>query len=115
MAEIPGNVEWIQELIPDVKNRLDQYIVDTEDVDDELIEVFIEELKRLADELVDGVAQSDPDAVRAAAHSIKGMGGTIGLPEVSVLGYDVEMAAKESRIADCKPLVDALAEWAAAL
>jgi HPt (histidine-containing phosphotransfer) domain-containing protein len=115
MANVPGNVGWIAELIPDVMNRVDQYIVDTEDVDDELIEVFIEELRRLTDELVEGVETSNPELVRAAAHSIKGMGGTIGLPEVSVFGFDVEMTAKEDRLADAKPLVDGLVNWVATL
>ncbi len=111
MANLLGNVEWINEFIPDVMNRVEQYIVDTEDVDDELIEVFIEELRRLSVELVQGLETSDDEMVRAAAHSIKGMGGTIGLPEISVLGFDVEAMAKEDRLVDAKPMVDALVSW----
>jgi HPt (histidine-containing phosphotransfer) domain-containing protein len=50
-----------------------------------------------------------------ASHSIKGMGGTMGLPEISVLGLEIEDMAKDDRMADTKPLVDALAEWMATL
>ena len=46
-----------------------------------------------------------------AAHSIKGMGGTVGLPEISVLGQEIEAMAKEERLADALPLVDGLVGW----
>jgi HPt (histidine-containing phosphotransfer) domain-containing protein len=111
MVNIPGNVEWVAGLIPDLEARLDQFVVSTEELDDELVEVFYEEIKRLTGELQEGLAQNDDDTVRTAAHSIKGMGGTIGLPEISVLGLEIENRAKDDRFADIKPLVDALADW----
>ena len=111
MADFPGNTEWVAELVPDLAARLDPFTVDTEDVDDELIEVFIDEIKRLSGELVDGLDRNDGEMVRMAAHSIKGMGGTMGLPEISVLGLEIEIRAKTERLADTRPLVDAMAEW----
>lgn len=111
MAKSLGSVEWIQEFIPDVANRLDPFIVDTEDVDDELIEVFLEELQRLSGEAKEGLATGDGDMVRMAAHSIKGMGGTIGLPEISVLGLQIEMLAKEDCLPSAVPMVDELVNW----
>ena len=111
MAELPGNTEWVAELIPELAARKVQFIVETDEVDDELIEVFIEELVRLSGELAEGMAGSDLEMVRMAAHSIKGMGGTIGLPEISVLGLEVENCAKEERLTDAEPLVSALAAW----
>ncbi|VGO16534.1 hypothetical protein PDESU_05125 [Pontiella desulfatans] len=115
MANIPGNVEWVAELIPNLDSRIDQFVVDTDEVDDELVEVFIEEIRRLTGELQDGIAQADLEMVRMAAHSIKGMGGTMGLPEISVLGLEVENLAKDERLADAKPMVDAMARWMATL
>jgi HPt (histidine-containing phosphotransfer) domain-containing protein len=111
MANIPGNIEWVKELIPGLESRIDQFVVDTDEVDDELVEVFTEEIRRLTDELQEGVGEGDASVVRMAAHSIKGMGGTMGLPELSVLGLEVENMAKEDRISEAVPLVEALARW----
>lgn len=111
MANIPGNVEWVAELIPDLEGRLGPFVVDTDEVDDELVEVFIEELQRLAGELQEGVETNNTETIRMAAHSIKGMGGTIGLPEISVLGLEIENLAKEGRLPDIQPLVEALVQW----
>lgn len=111
MAEIPGNTEWVATLIPGLEARKTQFMVDTDEVDDELIEVFIDELQRLSGELSEGLESGDMEMVRMAAHSIKGMGGTIGLPEISVLGLEVENCAKEERLSDAEALVSALAQW----
>lgn len=111
MANIPGNVEWVADLIPGLEAQLDQFIVSTDEVDDELVEVFIDELKRLTGELQQGLQHGNAEEIRAAAHSIKGMGGTIGLPEISVLGLTIENAAREDRLEDARPLVTALAAW----
>ena len=111
MANIPGNVEWVAELIPGLDGQLDQFIVATDEVDDELVEVFIEELRRLTSDLQQGLDEGSPEMVRLAAHSIKGMGGTIGLPEISVLGLTIENAAKADRLQNARVLTDALAVW----
>ncbi|MBT8042739.1 MAG: Hpt domain-containing protein, partial [Pontiella sp.] len=66
---------------------------------------------RLTNELHEGLSQKDTEAVRGAAHSIKGMGGTIGLPEISVLALEVENLAKEDRLVEIVPIVEALAAW----
>jgi len=108
---LPGNVAWVEKFIPSLAEQLDQYVVATDEVDDELVEVFIEEIQRLTSELQQGVRNNDADMVRMAAHSIKGMGGTIGLPEISVLGLEIEKRAKADRPQDAGPMVDALAEW----
>jgi HPt (histidine-containing phosphotransfer) domain-containing protein len=111
MVNIPGNIEWVAELIPDLAVRIDQFVVDTEELDDELVEVFIEEIQRLTGELQQGLAKNDGEIIRMAAHSIKGMGGTMGLPELSVLGLEVENLVKEDRIPDARPLIEGLANW----
>ena len=111
MTNFPGNMEWVAELIPDVAAKVAPFTVDTEEVDEELVEVFVDEIRRLTGELQVGLGQGNGDVVRMASHSIKGMGGTMGLPEISVLGLEIEDMAKEDRLADAKPLIDALAEW----
>ncbi len=109
--EIPENMEWVADLIPDLSARLDPFVVDTDEMDDELVEVFTEEIERLTGELQDGLAQNNSETMQLAAHSIKGMGGTMGLPEISVLGLEIENRAKEERLAETQPLVDGLALW----
>ena len=111
MANVPGNVEWVEKLIPNVADQLDQFVVETDELDEELVEVFITEIQRLTAELQEGVRNNDAEMVRMAAHSIKGMGGTIGLPEISVLGLEIEKRAKEDRPQEAGPMVDALADW----
>ena len=109
--DFSGNVGWVADLIPDLAGRLEPFIVDTEEVDDELAEVFVCEIRRLTEELQEGLERNDVEMVRMASHSIKGMGGTMGLPEISVLGLEIEMLTRDGRVADAKPLIDALAEW----
>lgn len=111
MVNIPGHTEWVAELIPDLAARLDPFIVDTDELDDELVEVFVDEIQRLTGELQEGLVQNDAEVLRMAAHSIKGMGGTMGLPEISVLGLEIENRAKEDRLAETQPLIDGLALW----
>ena len=115
MTNFPGNLEWVAELVPDVAAKVAPFTVDTEEVDDELVGVFVDEIRRLTGELQDGLGQGNGDMIRMASHSIKGMGGTMGLPEISVLGMELEGMAKEDRLADARPLVDALAEWMATI
>lgn len=115
MMNFPGNTEWVAGLIPDVEAKATPFIVDTDEVDDELVEVFVDEIRRLAGELQDGLGQGDDEMIRAAAHSIKGMGGTVGLPEISVVGLEIENLAKEERLADTGKLIEALAGWLATI
>ena len=111
MGGFPGNTAWIAELIPDLDSKMEQFVVDSNEVDDELVEIFIEELTRLAGELCEGLANNDAQMIRGSAHSIKGMGGTIGLPGISVVGLTIENMAKEERLGDAKPLVASLSDW----
>lgn len=113
MVDFPGNVEWVNDLVPDLAARIAPFEVDTDEMDEELVGIFIEEIRRLSADLQDGVSRNDNSLVRMAAHSIKGMGGTMGLPEISVLALEIENRAKAERLADTKPLVDALANWLA--
>ncbi len=115
MMNILGNIEWIADLIPELEVRKTRFEVDTDEVDDELVEVFVDELRRLSGELREGLLNADLEMIRMAAHSIKGMGGTIGLPELSVLGLEIENIAKENRLIDARPMIMALEDWIAKL
>lgn len=111
MARFPGNTDWVGQFIPDVDKQLGQFVVDNDEADAELVEIFIEELTRLTTELIDGLDQDSAEIVRESAHSIKGMGGTLGLPEISVVGLSIENYAKASTLSEARPLVAALKDW----
>ena len=56
MAELPENVEWVADLIPGLAGRVGQFSLDADEVDDELAQGFVEELRRLTGELQDGLS-----------------------------------------------------------
>ncbi len=81
-------------------------------MDDELISAFCEELERMSGDLQTGLDTSDNEMIRVAAHSIKGMGGTMGLPEISVLAQEIELMLRGEQMDRCKELCIALINWA---
>ncbi|MFC1467857.1 Hpt domain-containing protein [Verrucomicrobiota bacterium] len=104
--------EWAKSLVPDLDARVEVFRVDTEFMDDELIEVFKEEIAKQSALMKAGAGNDNLEDIRSAAHSIKGMGGTIGLPEISVLAHEIELLAKKNDISACKALVAEFVVWA---
>lgn len=109
------NTDWVAGLVPDLAERLKPFVVDDAMRDEELVNIFIKEARHLADELREGLAHGDAERVRVAAHSFKGMCGLVGLPEISVLGQEIEIQAREGRLDDARPLIGGLFEWLAAV
>lgn len=112
MAEIVRVIEMVRELVPDLEHRISQFEVDPFEPDEELMEAFREELERLGGDLRSGMEAAEPDEVRLAAHSIKGMASTMGLPEISVLAHEIELKSRGNDLSVCRPLTDALLNWA---
>jgi len=108
----PRQTDWVGELVPDMQTRMGQFVADIDELDDELIEVFKSEIIRLTDEMKGGLNAGDREQIRVAAHSIKGMGGSVGLPEISVLAHEIELMAKENNLERCQELGNALISWA---
>jgi len=108
---MPNAEAWVRRLLPDLDGRIDVFRVDCAEVDDELIEAFKEELVTQSALLRQGLDSGDLEPVRRAAHSVKGMGGTIGLPEISVLAHEIELRAKSGDQAGCAALVEAFIKW----
>jgi HPt (histidine-containing phosphotransfer) domain-containing protein len=104
-------VETVRKLVPDLDGRISQFEVETFEMDDELITAFCEELERMTGELQAGLDTPDNELIRVAAHSIKGMGGTMGLPEISVLAQEVELTQRRGDTARCIELCKALIDW----
>jgi len=111
MTAIPRAIETVRELIPDLDGRISQFEVETFEMDEELIGAFCEELERVGGDLQDGVDAPDNEKIRVSAHSIKGMGGTMGLPEISVLAQEIELTLKSGETERCYRLCAALLDW----
>ena len=112
MMEMPRALELVCELVPDLDEKIGQFEVGEIEIDDELLEAFHEELDRLSGDLQVGIETSDDEQIRMAAHSIKGMGGTMGLPEISVLAREIEMAVRGGERGRAKTLGTSLIAWA---
>lgn len=112
MTAIARATEKVRELVPDLDNRMSQFEVETFEMDQELISAFCEELDRLGSELKAGLDESDFEKIRVAAHSMKGMGGTMGLPEVSVLAQEIELMIRSEELERTRTLCAALVQWA---
>lgn len=104
-------IDTVRKLVPDLDGRISQFEVETFEMDAELIAAFCEELERMSGELQTGLDTPDNEMIRVAAHSIKGMGGTMGLPEISVLAQEIELTLRGGQMDRCRELCSALITW----
>ena len=104
--------ERLLPLLPDLAVQAESYRVDTSDIDDEILALFRGQLGGMAAALPQSVAAADWGAIRRHAHSLQGMGGTVGFPDLSVAGFALSAAAKASDLARCGQLAAVLTIWA---
>jgi len=112
MPTIPRAVEWVKERIPDLDIRISQFEAEPFELDDELISAFNEELTRLCGELAAALQAHDTEEIHGAAHSLKGMCASIGLPELSVLAQEIEFTLRDGAMERCGTLANDLISWA---
>jgi len=112
MTTLPRVIEMVREWVPDLENRITRFEVEPFELDDELIDAFREELGRLTGDLQAGLDVLDKEKIRMAVHSIKGMSGTMGLPEISVLAQEIEMSLRAGELECARSLSNALIAWA---
>ena len=98
-------------LIPDLRRLADAYRVNTSEVDAEILDLFVAQLRLAVAALTEAVAARDGNGVRLGAHSLRGMGGTIGAPEISVVGAELGAAAQREDFERCASLLAAMQEW----
>lgn len=109
---IEREIEMVRKLIPDLDGRIGHFEVEDFELDDELIAAFCEELERLSGDLRSGLDTLNDKKAHVSAHSIKGMGGTMGLPEISVLAQEVELTLEAGQRDRCEFLSKELISWA---
>jgi len=98
-------------LIPGLQQQADAYRVTTSEIDEEIIALFFNQLIEMTSALVVAVANRDINEVRICAHTLQGTGGTIGAPELSVVGVELSTAAKQGDFDRCSALLAALKQW----
>ena len=67
-------------------------------VDEELSTIvpkFISNVRRNPPAIAAALARGDFDTIRSTGHNMKGTGGSFGLPQISAIGNELELAAKE--------------------
>lgn len=101
----------VRKVVPDLEKRIGQFDVESFEVDEGLVSLFCDELEELVREMQQGVETSDDEKTRFAAHSIKGMAGLMGVPEISVLAHEIEMTIQGGQKERCRILVSALVSW----
>ncbi len=98
-------------LIPDLERRAAPFCVGSGEMDAEILALFAEQMGEIIRELPVAVRAANEMEVRRHAHSLTGMGGTVGEPEISVVGEELSGAAKAGDFARCGRLAAALQQW----
>ncbi|MCX7010804.1 MAG: response regulator [Kiritimatiellaeota bacterium] len=98
-------------LIPDLDYRAAAFRVGSGEMDKEIMALFGAQMAEIIRDLPSAVWAANEIAVRRHAHSLTGMGGTVGEAEISVVGEELSVAAKAGDFARCGRLVAALQQW----
>jgi anti-sigma regulatory factor (Ser/Thr protein kinase)/HPt (histidine-containing phosphotransfer) domain-containing protein len=104
---------WFGGLIPDLAARSGEFETDLNVLDEELLQLFHEQILLSVEELRQGIGSFDALKIRESAHSLQGMGGVVGAPEISVLGVAFSEAAIAEDWKRCGDLLTALEGWQA--
>lgn len=100
---------WFGSLV-DLANA-EQFRTDMDVMDEELLALFREEIHGAVEGLKESLLAKDLMQIRGHAHSLQGMGGAAGAPEISLVGLALSDAAKAEEFERLKRLIDALAGW----
>ena len=100
-------------LIPDLGRRAALFNVGSGEMEAEIMALFCEQMSDIIRQLPQAASAANEAEVRRFAHSLTGMGGTVGEPEISVVGEELSTAAKAGDFARCERLAAALQQWIA--
>lgn len=100
--------------IPDLPAHEAPFSVAPCDPDPELVDAMVAHIRDAGPRLRAAVAARDDRGVAGFGHGLKGMGGSVGLPEISVVGRLLEEAAQGGRSAEMERLITLLSAWVAA-
>lgn len=101
----------LRNIIPALEQRLAVYQVVDEPPDAETREVFTSYLDESLVALDLAMKLGDMASIARRGHALKGMGGAVGAPEISVLGEQLEKTADDGNREYAGRLVMGLLEW----
>lgn len=99
------------DLIPDLEARIENFRTNSAVIDDEILNLFAEQMRVIIHALQHAIHVKDVDEIRRQAHSLQGMGGTAGAPEISVVGEELSRYAKKNDLERCRQLTERLDVW----
>jgi phosphoserine phosphatase RsbU/P len=108
---LPPLASLFLDLIPDMRERAEAFRVSIEFVDDTVLAAFEKQIALAKDTLQAALADNDAAEIRRQAHSLQGMGGAAGTPEISVIGEELSRSAREGDFARCAALTARLDDW----
>jgi hypothetical protein len=106
-----GARDLFVDLIPDIAARAERYRGDLDVTDPAIRAMFSGDVLDLVACLSEACSRRDETTIRDKGHSLEGMGGTMGFPEISVAGGELSQAARARDWARCQELADRLARW----
>jgi len=104
-------ISYFSDLIPDMVLRTETFRTSGDVVDEEVLSIFEEQMRLSIHALHGAIEESDADRIRRQAHSLQGMGGTAGVPEISVVGEELSQLAKQGDFARCRDIITRLDRW----
>ncbi len=107
------NIEDFLDLIPDINERAVSFQVSDEFTDAAILAAFEKQMTLVVMALKTALETNDIADIRRQAHSLQGMGGAAGMPEISVVGEELSRAAQKGDFARCTALSQRLAAWTA--
>jgi len=101
--------------IPDLLSRSVPYTTPTDYLNIDILRSFLSHLDQRLREIEAALRTEDFPCIRSAGHDLKGLGGTCGAPEISVLGEALEEAAQAGDGERCHKLLEAARPWLQAI
>lgn len=103
----------LEEVLPDLSSRAKAFTVLSEPADPFLQDLFLDQLRAEAPRVRSAVAAGDWEGLKRQVHSFKGVGGSVGFPEISALCLRIEEAFQSGDWPGARRLVEALLLWQA--
>lgn len=99
------------EIIPELAARAKTFRTSSKNVNANILRVFAEQMRLTIRALKEAIEAGHEDDIRRQAHSLQGMGGTVGVPEISVVGEELSLLAKRGELDRCRELAIRLDRW----
>jgi hypothetical protein len=106
---------FFADIIPNLAFRAKDYNVEIDVIDEEITALYAAQIRDMTKRLAAACRDRDQDVVREQAHSLEGTGGTMGFPEISIVGWELSLAAKGPDWVRCTLFTERLSLWSKTL